>query len=70
MDCYVRAHGEGSVRVLCWGSLNANPQAWVRLYGSGKMLVVDQADLRVAGNPGDPRDDPAGYVIPDDWRRT
>ena len=63
-DAYVRDNGWGSVRVLVWGSLNSNPQCWVRLYGSGKMLVVDQSDLRVAHNPGDPRD---GIDIPQDW---
>lgn len=63
-DAYVRGHGWGSVRVLCAGSQNANPWCWVRLYGSGKMLVVDQADLRLAHNPGDPRD---GVDIPTDW---
>lgn len=69
-DCYVRAHGEGNVRLIVWGSVNSNPSYLVRLYGSGKLLVVDQSDLRIAGNPGEVRDDPAGYVIPDDWRRT
>lgn len=69
IDCYVREHGEGSIRILVWGSLNANPQCWVRLYGSGKMLVVDQSDLRTNGNPGDPRD--AGPLdIPNDWTPT
>lgn len=63
-DAFVRGHGWGSVRILMWGSLNANPQAWVRLYGSGKMLVVDQSDLRLAHNPGDERD---GIDIPEDW---
>ena len=67
LDCVVRHHGEGSIRVMVWGSLNANPQCWVRLYGSGKMLVVDQSDLRVSGNPGDERDE-GGLSIPEDWR--
>jgi hypothetical protein len=70
LDCYVRRHGEGSVRFLCWGSVNSNPGFLVRLYGSGKMLTVDQSDLRVAGNPGDPRDGTPGYTIPDDWKVT
>jgi hypothetical protein len=56
LDCTVRQLGEGSIRVLVWGSVNANPQCWVRLYGTGKMVVVDQSDLTVHGNPGDPRD--------------
>ena len=68
IDCEVRDHGEGSIRVLVWGSLNANPQCWVRLYGSGKMLVVDQSDLRTHGNPGDERD-LGGPHIPSHWRR-
>lgn len=58
MDCSVRDLGEGSIRVLMWGSVNANPQCWVRLYGSGRMVVVDQSDLTVQGNPGDARDVP------------
>ncbi len=62
-DAYVRGHGWGSVRVLMAGSLNANPSCWVRLYGSGKVLWVDQSDLRLAANPGDPRD---GIEIPED----
>lgn len=57
-DCVVRDLGEGSVRLLCWGSVNANPAYLVRLYGSGRLVVVDQADLTIAGNPGDPRDVP------------
>ena len=65
-DCVVRHHGEGSIRVMVWGSLNANPQFLVRLYGSGKVLVVDQSDLRMAGNPGDERDE-GGLQIPEDW---
>lgn len=67
-DCTVRHHGDGSIRVIVWGSLNSNPSYLVRLYGSGKLLVVDQSDLRVYGNPGDPRDTP-GWSIPDDWHR-
>jgi hypothetical protein len=55
-DCVVRDLGEGSVRVIVWGSVNANPAYLVRLYGSGRLAVVDQSDLRIAGNPGDPRD--------------
>ena len=66
-DCVVRHHGEGSIRVMVWGSLNANPQFLVRLYGSGKVLVVDQSDLRMAGNPGDERDE-GGLQIPEDWK--
>jgi len=69
IDCEVRDHGEGSIRVLVWGSLNANPQCWVRLYGSGKMLVVDQSDLRTHGNPGDERDT-GGPHIPSGWQRS
>lgn len=57
-DCTVRDLGEGAIRVLVWGSVSANPSAWVRLYGSGQMRVVDQNDLIVHGNPGDPRDVP------------
>jgi hypothetical protein len=68
MDCVVRHHGEGSIRVMVWGSLNSNPQLWVRLYGSGRMLVVDQSDLVVNGNPGDPRD-ANGPTIPKEWKR-
>lgn len=64
-DAFVRGHGWGSVRVLMAGSLNANPSCWVRLYGSGKMLWVDQSDLRLSHNPGDERD---GIDIPEDWR--
>jgi len=67
-DCVVRHHGEGSIRVMVWGSLNANPQLWVRLYGSGRMLVVDQSDLLTSGNPGDPRD-ANGPTIPKEWKR-
>ena len=67
-DCVVRHHGEGSIRVMVWGSLNANPQFLVRLYGSGKVLVVDQSDLRMAGNPGDERDE-GGLQIPEDWAK-
>jgi hypothetical protein len=68
MDCVVRQHGEGSIRVIVWGSVNANPQMLVRLYGSGRMLVVDQSDLVVNGNPGDPRD-ANGPTIPKEWKR-
>ena len=68
MDCVVRQHGEGSIRVIVWGSVNANPAYLVRLYGSGRMLVVDQSDLLVQGNPGDPRD-ARGLTIPKDWTR-
>ena len=69
IDCFVREHGEGSIRVIVWGSVNANPGFLVRLYGSGKVLVVDQSDLRMYGNPGDPRD--AGPLdIPNDWTPT
>jgi len=57
-DCTVRDLGEGAIRVLVWGSVSCNPSAWVRLYGSGQMRVVDQNDLIVHGNPGDPRDVP------------
>ena len=57
-DCVVRDLGEGSVRLICWGSVNANPAYLVRLYGSGRLVVVDQSDLTIAGNPGDPRDTP------------
>lgn len=67
-DAYVRSHGEGSIRLVCWGSINANPQFLVRLYGSGKLLTVDQSDLRVAGNPGDPRDGTPGWIVPENWR--
>lgn len=67
MDCHVRHLGDGSIRVLMWGSVNANPQMLVRLYGSGKLVVVDMTDLRVAHNPGDPRD---GIHIPEDWQST
>ena len=59
-DCVVRDLGEGSVRLICWGSVNANPCYLVRLYGSGRLVVVDQSDLTIAGNPGDPRDNPQG----------
>ena len=68
-DCVVRHHGEGSIRVMVWGSLNSNPQFLVRLYGSGKVLVVDQSDLRMAGNPGDERDE-GGLQIPEDWNKS
>jgi hypothetical protein len=57
-DCTVRELGVGCVRVIVWGSINANPQYLVRLYGSGKLVVVDQSDLIIAGNPGDIRDAP------------
>lgn len=67
IDCYVRGHGEGSIRFLVWGSLNANPSCWVRLYGTGKMLTVRQEDLRTAGDPGDVRDGTPGWVIPEGW---
>jgi hypothetical protein len=66
MDCVVRHHGDGSIRVIVWGSINANPAYLVRLYGSGKLLVVDQSDLLVYGNPGDARDH-AGLTIPPHW---
>jgi hypothetical protein len=67
-DVFVRELGEGSARVMIWGSVNANPQFLVRLYGSGKVVVVDMTDLRVAGNPGDPRDGLPGWEIPTLWR--
>jgi len=68
IDCVVREHGEGSIRVMVWGSVNANPQFLVRLYGSGKLLVVDQSDLRTQGNPGDERD-LFPLPIPEGWTR-
>ena len=58
VDCTVRDLGEGAIRVLVWGSVSANPSCWVRLYATGQMRVVDQNDLIVHGNPGDPRDVP------------
>lgn len=64
MDCHVRNLGEGSIRVLMWGSVNSNPQMLIRLYGSGKLIVADMTDVRAAHNPGDPRD---GIQIPEDW---
>lgn len=64
MDCVVRQLGEGSIRVLMWGSVNANPAFLVRLYGSGRLVVADMSDVRVAHNPGDPRD---GMAIPEEW---
>jgi hypothetical protein len=66
IDCVVREHGEGSIRVMVWGSVNSNPQFLVRLYGSGKLLVVDQSDLRTQGNPGDERDI-FPLPIPEGW---
>jgi len=66
IDCVVREHGEGSIRVMVWGSVNANPSFLVRLYGSGKLLVVDQSDLRTQGNPGDERD-LFPLPIPEGW---
>jgi len=68
IDCVVREHGEGSIRVMVWGSVNANPQFLVRLYGSGKLLVVDQSDLRTQGNPGDERDI-FPLPIPEGWEK-
>jgi len=65
-DCVVRQHGEGNIRMIVWGSQNSNPQFLVRLYGSGKLLVVDQSDLRTQGNPGDERDI-FPLPIPEGW---
>lgn len=66
-DVYVRELGEGSARLLAWGSVNANPSFLVRIYGTGELVVVDMKDLRVAGNPGDERDGFPGWVIPPHW---
>lgn len=65
VDCTVRQLGEGSIRVLMWGSVNSNPALLIRLYGSGKLIVADMTDVRVHGNPGDSRD---GIEIPEDWQ--
>ena len=68
LDCWVRRLGEGSIRLVMAGSVNANPAFLVRLYGSGQMRWVDQNDAVVYGNPGDPRDGRLITPIPDDWR--
>ena len=67
LDCYVRKLGEGSIRLVMAGSVNANVGCWVRLYGSGQMRWVDQSDLIVYGNPGDPRDGRLCPQLPEGW---
>jgi hypothetical protein len=68
-DCIVRELGDGSVRAMALGSVNANPGFLVRIYGSGEVVWVDMKDLVLYGNPGDSRDLGGTPALPMRWMK-